>query len=152
MASIAVARMSCDLAPKPPLRNAANVGAASTTAAPVHNVAVTSRVLLRVVLAVACAAGAVVSFTAYVSQRRLYDAGAEFQRTLDFHVSLRDLRASESPLNPSQVRDAAQAVGLLHTGRPAAAERILARSARDHPYDAETWVALARLQLARRRV
>ena len=111
----------------------------------------TSGVLLRVVLAVACAAGAAVSLTAYVSQRRLYDAGLEFQRTLDFRATLPRLRASDSPFNPTQVRDATEAISLLHTGRPAAAERKLARSARDHPYDAETWVALARVQVARRR-
>ena len=70
----------------------------------------------------------------------------------DFERSLREMRAVESPLNPSAFRDGAIAASLLHTGHPVQAERKLDAATRREPDNAEFWYGLTRIQLGRRRL
>ena len=77
-------------------------------------------------------------------------------RTFEAHPnvahSLSQLRASDWALNPSVYRDEAIADGLLHTGRPAKAERYMVASVRRQPGNVLAWYALARIQVARGRL
>jgi predicted Zn-dependent protease len=106
---------------------------------------------LRAALAAVCVAVAVASVLAYISSGRVKDATSRFVAGGGPARLLRDMRASESPFNPSNYRDQGIAIGLLHTGHPAAAERFLAREARAQPRNEFIWVPLARVQLARGR-
>jgi Flp pilus assembly protein TadD len=134
------------------VRNAAKKGATSTTAAPAHNEAVPTRVLLRAALAAVCVVGATLSAISYSSYAGLKDAFAKYGPSRDFAHGLGAFRASDSPLAPSVYRDEAIAIMLLHTGRAAEAERVMVRSARGAPADAHPWVSLARIQVARGRL
>jgi hypothetical protein len=106
-------------------------------------------VLLRGALAAACLAGAGAAALTYASQ-------IEVDRTFalrrgDFAAALRHVRASDSALNPSILRDTAESVSLLHTGHPASAEAVMANSARARPFDVVRWFVLVRIQLGRGR-
>jgi predicted Zn-dependent protease len=69
----------------------------------------------------------------------------------DFARALRDLRDSDSALNPSNYRDLGISVALLHLGRPAQAERLAARVTREQPQNAFAWITLTRVEISRRR-
>lgn len=128
-------------------------GATSSAQAPAHNVAVPARLALRLALALVCVAAAVASGIAYVSVRRVDDAALGFRgfARADFVHVLRVLRESDSALNPSNYREQGIAVALLHLGRPAVAERSIARAARAEPRNLFLWVPLTRIQVARGR-
>jgi predicted Zn-dependent protease len=70
----------------------------------------------------------------------------------DFARALRDLRHSDSALNPSNYRDLGISVALLNLGRPAEAERAIARVTREQPQNVVAWNTLTRVQVARRRL
>jgi hypothetical protein len=106
-------------------------------------------VLLRVALASLCVAGATVSALTYASQVEVERTFS--QRHGDFAGALRHVRASESPLNPSILRDTAESASLLHTGHPVAAERVMLNAARRRPFDVFQWFVLTRVQLGRGR-
>jgi Flp pilus assembly protein TadD len=115
---------------------------------------VTSRLLVRVVLLAVFAAGVVASAVTYVSVVRTENAGVRFFNAGNFsrgnfERGLREFRASDSALNPSNYRTQNLAVMLLHLGQPVSAERVAARAARAEPQNAVLWVALARVQVAR---
>jgi predicted Zn-dependent protease len=97
-------------------------------------------------------AAAVACAIAYASVVRVDRAANRFISSGDFAHVLRDLRASDSPLNPSNYRDQGIAITLLHMGRPATAERVMARIARAEPQNAIVWVPLTRIQVARGRL
>ena len=100
-------------------------------------------------LVAVCAAGVIASIVTYRSQDRLKDAFGHFLVTPDFHVALRQVRASDSVLFPSVYRDVGVAVSLVLTGRGAEGERVMAASAHRSPGDVRTWVTLARIQVTR---
>jgi predicted Zn-dependent protease len=108
--------------------------------------------VVRLVLAVACVAAAVACAIAYASVRRVDHTAYGFASSGDFTRVLRDLRDSDSLLNPSNYRDQGIAITLLHMGRPAAAERTAARTARAEPENAFVWVVLTRIRVARERL
>lgn len=126
-------------------------GATSSAQAAAHNEAV-PQLVARLVLAVACVAAVVVCAIAYVSVVRVDHAAFGFVSSGDFQRVLRDLRESDSALNPSNYRDQGIAITLLHMGRPAAAERFMARVARAEPQNALVWVPLTRIQVTRGRL
>jgi predicted Zn-dependent protease len=105
-----------------------------------------------VLLVAVCAAGVAASIVTYQSQDRLKAAFGRFLVTQDFHVALRQVRASDSVLFPSVYRDVGVAVSLLKTGHGAEGERVMAASARRSPGDVRTWVTLARIQVTRHRL
>jgi predicted Zn-dependent protease len=70
----------------------------------------------------------------------------------DFARVLRDLRRSDWALNPSNYRDQGISVAVLHLGRPAEAERLAAKVAREQPQNAFAWTTLTRVQVSRGRV
>jgi cytochrome c-type biogenesis protein CcmH/NrfG len=113
---------------------------------------VPTQLVVRLVLAVAFVAAAVASAITYASIVRVDHAAYRFQATGDFQRVLRDLRGSDSSLNPSNYRDQGIAVALLHTRRPVAAERVMARAAHAEPQNVFAWVPLARIQVARGRL
>jgi Flp pilus assembly protein TadD len=113
---------------------------------------VPTQLAVRVVLAAVCVAAAVASAITYASIKRVDHAAYGFARSGDFPRVLRDLRASDSPLNPSNYRDQGIAVTLLHMGRPAAAERAMARAVENEPENALVWAQLTRIQLTRGRL
>jgi cytochrome c-type biogenesis protein CcmH/NrfG len=113
---------------------------------------VPTRPLLRAALVAICLAGIVASALTYASQVQLTQAIETFGVTKDFARALRDIRASDSALNPNVFRDAGIARSLLHTGHPLAAERTIARVTRDQPGNVVAWVSLTRIQLARGRM
>ena len=76
----------------------------------------------------------------------------DFLETRDFRGALPRLRDSDSVLNPSVYRDFGIAASLLGTGRPAEAERVMARSARRQPRNLQPWIELVRIQLTRGRL
>lgn len=104
---------------------------------------------MRAALVAAAVAGATVSVTIYVSQVRTARAVAaveharDFRDFHDFHAILRQVRASDSALNPSVLRQEALSAALVRLGRGAEAERKLAAAARRRPSTAELWVTLA---------
>jgi hypothetical protein len=100
---------------------------------------------------VACLAGATASAITYRSNIQLEHTFTSFERKQDYPRLLRDLRAGDTPLNPSTFRDASVALGLLHTGHPVRAEAYIARAAREQPSNVQPWIALVRLQLSRGR-
>src|SRR5436190_11246337 len=104
----------------------------------------------RLALAAVCAAAATACAITYVSAVRLQDALVRFQHTADLGRALRDVRGSDSPLNPSGFRDAAIVLALLEVGHPAAAERSAAATVRREPDNAQTWFELARIQVSRK--
>ena len=110
-----------------------------------------ARILLRAALAGTCLAAAIASFMTYIAVVRLKDAFVEFDSAPNFARALRDMRASDSPLDPSTLRKTVIAVGLLRTGRPAEAEGVMANAVRREPENAAMWVTLARVQLTRGR-
>ena len=83
---------------------------------------------------------------------RVDHAARGFIGSGDFARVLRDLRDSDSPLNPSNYRDQGIAVTLLHMRRPVAAERLMTRVARAEPQNVLVWVPLTRIQVARGRL
>jgi cytochrome c-type biogenesis protein CcmH/NrfG len=100
-------------------------------------------------LAAACLAGAVVAVLTYASQ---IEADRTFQlRRGDFRGALRHVRASETALNPSLLRDTAKFASLLHTGRAALAEHLALEAARERPFDVSRWFLLTQIQLGRGR-
>jgi predicted Zn-dependent protease len=111
---------------------------------------VRTTVLLRAALAAACVAGAVAAALTYASQIEV-DRTFSLRRG-DFAGALRQVRASESALNPSLVRDIAESLSLLHTGHPARAEHFIANAVRARPFDVSRWFVLTRVQLGRGRV
>ncbi|TMK62617.1 MAG: hypothetical protein E6G53_13180 [Actinobacteria bacterium] len=111
-----------------------------------------ARGFLRAGLAVACLAAAIASFMVYVADVRLREAFLGLEQHQDYARALRDFRASRSPLDPSWFRDTSIAVGLLHTGHPARAEAAIVKAVRREPLNAVVWVALTRLQVARKQV
>jgi predicted Zn-dependent protease len=90
----------------------------------------------------------------YASQTRLQDAirayGARHGR--EAALTIRELRASDSSLNPNVYRDSGIANSLLRAGHPAAAERTMAAVTRDQPDSVIAWFALTRIQVARGRL
>jgi predicted Zn-dependent protease len=113
---------------------------------------VPTRLAARLALALVCVAAAVASAIAYVSVKRVDRAAHAFIATGNVARVLHDLRASDSPLNPSNYRDQGIAIALLHLGRPVAAERFVARVVREHPQNENAWVTLTRVQIARGRL
>jgi predicted Zn-dependent protease len=76
----------------------------------------------------------------------------ESLRTRDYATAVTGIRRSDSKLNPTAYRNIATALALLQVGRPVEAERRAAGVTRREPYNAQTWVALARIQVARGRL
>jgi hypothetical protein len=113
---------------------------------------VPTRLLLRSALVAICLAGATACVLTYVSQVRLQNAIVTYGVTKDFARALRDLRASDSVLNPNAFREAGLARALLHTGHPAAGERSIAQAARAQSGNLVAWLALVRIQVARGRL
>jgi hypothetical protein len=113
---------------------------------------VPTQLALRAGLAVVCVAAAVASAITYASVVRVDRVANGFLRSADFSGVLRDLRASDSPLNPSNYRDQGIAITLLHIGRGAEGERFMARAAHAEPENALLWVPLTRIQVARGRL
>jgi cytochrome c-type biogenesis protein CcmH/NrfG len=107
---------------------------------------------LRGALALVCVAAAVASVITYASVKRVDHAAYGFVASGDFPRVLRDLRASDSALNPSNYRDQGIAITLLHMGRRAAAERAMARAADAEPQNAFLWVVLTRIRVTRGRL
>jgi cytochrome c-type biogenesis protein CcmH/NrfG len=120
-------------------------GATRTTAAPAHNGAVPRRVLVRSALAAVCLAGALAAVVTYVSQVKTQQT-FELRRN-DFARALELVHESDTVLNPSIVRDTAEAVSLRHTGHGAQAERVMRDAVRDWPLDVVRWFVLTRIQL-----
>jgi uncharacterized protein HemY len=102
-----------------------------------------------VVVSVACAAALVIT---YDSQRDMQTSNKRFLREGDFHRALRELRASDSVLNPSVNRDQGIARALIGIGQPARGERLMAESARRQPDNVQPWIELVRIQVARGRL
>ena len=105
------------------------------------------RVLVRAALAVVCLAGAVAAVVTYVSQ-------VNVERTFElprghFARALQLAHDADTALNPSVIRETAEAVSLLHTGRPGAAERVSRDAVREWPHDVARWFVLTRIQLGR---
>jgi Flp pilus assembly protein TadD len=98
---------------------------------------------------VLCAGAVGAGVNIYVAQVRLKDAFTSFQKAGDPQRALRDLDASDSPLNPNALRETGVALSLLVTGRPAQAERVIAGAARREPSNPKPWLELTRIQLAR---
>jgi predicted Zn-dependent protease len=113
---------------------------------------VTIRLLLRASLAAACVAGALACGVTYVSQVRLARAFATFDKRHDVSRAVADLRASDSVLNPSILRDISISVGLVRTGHPGQAERTMAAAVQREPGEPSAWGILARVQLSRKRI
>jgi hypothetical protein len=105
-----------------------------------------------VALAAVCLAGVVICVVAYVSHVRLDRAFGQFQAHPDFGRGLRDLRASQSSLNPNLFRDVGLAYSLLALHHPLAAERTIAAAARREPRDVRGWIGLTRIQVSRSRL
>jgi cytochrome c-type biogenesis protein CcmH/NrfG len=112
----------------------------------------TIRLPLRAALAAVCVAGAALCTIAYVSETRFQHALDTSLQSGDYQRALRDVRASDSPLNPSAHREGAVALALLVLGRPAAAEREAAGVTRREPGNVDTWVLLARIRASRNRL
>jgi Flp pilus assembly protein TadD len=118
-----------------------------------HNGAVPLRLVVRVVLLAACAAGCVVCVLTYRSQdqlRRAFDPAAVAKRP--FGVTLRALRDSDSAFNPSAFRETGIAISLLRLGRGAESERVLSGALRREPHNVNLWTTLAQIQVARHRL
>jgi predicted Zn-dependent protease len=115
---------------------------------------VPTQLAARAVLALLCVAAAVASTIAYVSVKRVDHAAHGFRgfARADFARTLRELRDSDSALNPSNYRQQGIAVAMLHVGRRAEAERTIVRAARAQPQNAFLWVQLTRIQVARGRL
>ena len=96
----------------------------------------------------------VASVVTYVSVKRVDHAAFGFHgfARADFARALRDLRDSDSALNPSNYRDLGISAALLHLGRPAQAERLIAQVTREHPQNVVAWNTLTRVQIARGRL
>jgi predicted Zn-dependent protease len=107
---------------------------------------------VRAALAAVCVAGVIACAVTYVADVRLHDALAEFGRTRNFNRALRELRASQSALNPQVGRDVGIAYAQLATGHPAQAERAIAAATRREPGNTRAWIELTRIQLARGRL
>ena len=89
----------------------------------------------------------------YASTVRIDRIGTDFlKRPEDFPRALRDLQATRSALNPSTPRDTGVALLLVHTGRPAAAERSMTRAVAAEPQNALAWVTLTQIRVARGRL
>ena len=104
------------------------------------------RTLVRAALAAACLAGATVSVITYVSEIRLQHGAAALARGHNAEGALRELRASDSPLNPNSQRSVLVAVALFRAGRRSEAERTLVVAARREPENVQIWASLAYLE------
>jgi predicted Zn-dependent protease len=107
------------------------------------------RLALRATLAAVCLAGAVACLVAYVSNVRFTDALETSLHTGDYARALREVRRSDSALNPTAYRDVAISLALIEVGRPLEAERLARRLTRREPDNPQTWISLARVQLTR---
>jgi cytochrome c-type biogenesis protein CcmH/NrfG len=112
---------------------------------------VTIRTLVRAALAAVCVAGAVACAVSYVSVERFARALDTFLHTGDNARVLREVRASDSPLDPTAYREANISVALMALGRRAEAERVATSLSRREPQNAQTWLTLARIQVTRGR-
>ena len=125
--------------------------ASSTTPAP-HNGAVALQLPVRVALAAVCAAGCVICVLIYDSRGQLKDAFDGVVAKRPFTTTLRALRDSDSPFNPSNFRDTGIAVSLQRLGRGAEAEHAALLGVRREPRNINEWITLTRIQVARQRL
>jgi hypothetical protein len=112
---------------------------------------VTTSILARAALAAAALAGAIAFGLTYRSDARFNRSFDTLYKTVDWSRTVRELRASDSALNPTAAREGAIAIALLGSSRPRAAERVAADAARREPGNAQAWVALAKVQISRGR-
>jgi predicted Zn-dependent protease len=112
---------------------------------------VTTSFLVRAALAAAALAGAIAFGLAYRSHVRFNRSFDTLYQTVDWSRTVRELRASDSGLNPTAAREGAIAIALLGSARPQAAERVVADAARREPGNAQAWVALTQVQVSRGR-
>jgi predicted Zn-dependent protease len=111
---------------------------ASSTNAPAHNESVVPHLAVRLAVALACAAGVAVSVTSRDSRIASEAAYAYSIRTHDARGTLERIDKARR-LNPDYRLDIAEARSLP----PAQGKKVLERSLRHEPENAELWVALS---------
>ena len=106
------------------------------------------RVVARLVVAGACAAGVVASLITYRSEDRLQES---FRSVVEGRPAAETVELLETSraLNPDSRRETGGAGFLLRNGDPARAEEWLRRVVRSEPENAGVWLTLARFQVAR---
>jgi len=104
-----------------------------------------------VLLAAACLAGAIASTVTYVSLVRLQRAVVASRQARGCDRILRDVHASDTPLNPSSLRAGIVAGCLIRMGKLKQADRTMAVAASREPGNVFVWLTYATYQVARRR-